>query len=122
MSLVVIGLILLGLSFLVTAAIGMIRLPDVFTRSHALALTDSLGAFFVLTGLAIHQGPTLNAVKIFLVLVLIYLLNPVIAHATVRAALRSGLEPWTRADQPAPAGALHDREHRSTPYVQEDRS
>ncbi|MFQ5992244.1 MAG: monovalent cation/H(+) antiporter subunit G [Nitrospiraceae bacterium] len=115
MSVVVVGLILLGLFFLVTAAIGMIRLPDVFTRSHAVALTDSLGAFLVLSGLAIHQGPTLNAVKTFLVLVLIFLLNPVIAHATMRAALRSGIKPWTRADRPVSAGPLHDREQRSTP-------
>ncbi len=99
MSLIAIVFILAGLFFLIVAAIGMLRLPDVFTRSHALSLTDSLGAFLVLAGLAIYQGFSLNLLKIFVVLALIYLLNPVISHATIRAALRSGLKPWVR-EQP----------------------
>ncbi len=96
MSALAIALILAGLFFLVVAAIGMLRLPDVFTRCHALSLTDSLGAFLVLAGLAVYQGFSLNLLKILVVLMLIYLLNPVIAHATIRAALRSGLRPWRR--------------------------
>ena len=99
MDLVAIALILAGLFFLIVAAIGMLRLPDVFTRSHALSLTDSLGAFLVLAGLAIYQGFSLNLLKILVVLALLYLLNPVISHATIRAALRSGLKPWVR-EQP----------------------
>ncbi len=94
MSWLAIALILAGLFFLVVAALGMLRLPDVFTRSHALSLTDSLGAFLVLSGLALYQGFSMNLLKILAVLALIYLLNPIIAHATIRAALRSGLKPW----------------------------
>ncbi|MFB3071284.1 MAG: monovalent cation/H(+) antiporter subunit G [Nitrospirales bacterium] len=99
MDLVAIALILAGLFFLIVAAIGMLRLPDVFTRSHALSLADSLGAFLVLAGLAIYQGFSLNLLKILVVLALLYLLNPVVSHATIRAALRSGLKPWVR-EQP----------------------
>jgi multicomponent Na+:H+ antiporter subunit G len=86
--------ILAGLFFLVVAAIGVIRLPDVFTRSHAVSLTDSLGAFLLLVGLAIHEGWSMNVLKILAVLALLYLQNPVIAHATLRAAVRAGLKPW----------------------------
>ncbi len=99
MSVIAITLILAGLFFLVVAAIGMVRLPDVFSRSHALSLTDSLGAVLVLAGLAIYQGFNMNLLKILVVLALIFLLNPVISHATIRAALRSGLKPWVR-EQP----------------------
>ena len=99
MSVIAITLILAGLFFLVVAAIGMVRLPDVFSRSHALSLTDSLGAVLVLAGLAIYQGFSMNLLKILVVLGLIFLLNPVISHATIRAALRSGLKPWVR-EQP----------------------
>jgi len=91
-------LMLIGLFFLVVAAIGVLRLPDVYTRSHAVSLTDSLGAFFVLTGLALYAGISLVLVKILAVLVLLYLINPAIAHLTVRAAHRSGLKPWSRED------------------------
>jgi hypothetical protein len=62
-------------------------------------MTDSIGGFFVLTGLALCQGFSTNLVRILIVLALLYLLNPVITHATVRAALRAGLKPWTREQQ-----------------------
>ena len=93
MSLLVSALIVLGLFFLVVAAVGMVRLPDVFARSHAVALTDALGAFFLLIGLAIYDGFTTNTLRILVVLALLYLVNPVISHATVRAALRTGEKP-----------------------------
>ncbi|MEE9233087.1 MAG: monovalent cation/H(+) antiporter subunit G [Nitrospirales bacterium] len=99
MSVMGIVLIVAGLFFLIVAAIGMLRLPDVFSRSHALSLTDSLGAFLVLAGLALYQGFSINLLKIVMVLALIYLINPVVSHATIRAALRSGLKPWVR-EQP----------------------
>lgn len=98
LSPVAIASIVVGLFFLFVAAIGVLRLPDVYTRSHAVSLTDSLGAFFVLGGLALYQGISANLVKILIVVILLYLLNPVIAHATTRAARRSGLKPWTRED------------------------
>ena len=96
MSLIAMAFILAGVFFLVVSAIGMLRLPDVFARSHALSLTDSLGALLVLTGLALYQGLSANLFKILTVLGLMSLLNPVIVHATIRAALRSGLKPWVR--------------------------
>ncbi len=88
--------ILAGLFFLIVAAIGVIRLPDVFSRAHAVSLTDSLGAFLMLVGLALHEGLSKNNLKIIAVLALLYIQNPVITHATIRAALRSGLKPWRR--------------------------
>lgn len=91
MTVLAIGLIVFGLFFLVVGSLGMLRLPNVFVRAHALSLTDSLGAVLVLAGLAVYQGFTMNSLKIMVVLVLVYLLNPVISHATIRAAHRSGL-------------------------------
>ncbi len=93
MPVLVAVMISIGLFFLVVAAIGMIRLPDIYTRSHAVALTDALGAFFLLTGLAMYHGFTTNTLRILVVLALLYAVNPVISHATVRAALRSGERP-----------------------------
>jgi multicomponent Na+:H+ antiporter subunit G len=85
-----------GLFFLTVAAIGVIRLPDVFSRSHAVSLADSVGAFLMLIGVALHEGLGKNTLKILVVLALLFILNPVIAHATVRAALRSGVKPWKK--------------------------
>jgi multicomponent Na+:H+ antiporter subunit G len=61
---------------------------------HAVSLTDSLGAFLLLIGIAIYEGLSMNLLKILAVLSLLYLQNPVIAHATLRAAIRAGLKPW----------------------------
>lgn len=99
MVVLAVAFILVGVFFLVVAAIGTLRLPDVFTRSHAVSLTDSLGAIFVLAGLSIYQGFGINMLKILVVLVLLLLLNPVIAHATVRAAYRAGVKPQVEKDQ-----------------------
>jgi|TARA_B110000881_G_C18462073_1_gene456743 multicomponent Na+:H+ antiporter subunit G len=88
--------IVAGLFFLIVAAVGVIRLPDVFSRSHAVSLTDSLGASLLLVGLALHEGLSINTLKILVVLALLYILNPVIAHATIRAALRAGVKPWEK--------------------------
>ena len=96
MTWLAIFLIVVGLSFLVVGSIGMLRLPDAFSRAHALSLTDSLGAVFVLAGLAVYEGFSFNLLRILVVLVLVYVLNPVIAHATIRAAYRSGLRPTKR--------------------------
>ena len=94
MEILAVIFIVSGLFFLVVAAIGIIRLPDVFTRSHAVSLTDSLGAFLLLIGIAMYEGLSMNVLKILAVLSLLYLQNPVIAHATLRAAVRAGLKPW----------------------------
>ena len=96
MDILAIIFMIAGLFFLIVAAVGVIRFPDVYSRSHAVSLTDSLGAFLMLVGIALHEGLSINMLKILVVLILLYILNPVIAHATVRAALRSGLKPWQK--------------------------
>jgi multicomponent Na+:H+ antiporter subunit G len=88
-----------GLFFLFVGAIGVVRFPDVFSRSHAVGLTDSVGALFTLSGLALYQGPTGNMVRVLIVLCLLYLLNPVMTHAMLRAALRSGVKPWSKGER-----------------------
>jgi multicomponent Na+:H+ antiporter subunit G len=93
MTWIAMGLILIGMFFLIVGSIGMLRLPEVFSRAHALGVIDSLGALFVLGGLAFFEGFSSNFLRIGVVLALVYLLNPVIAHATIRAAYRSGLRP-----------------------------
>lgn len=98
MQLLGIVCMVVGLFFLLAGAIGVVRFPDVYSRSHAVGLTDSVGALFTLSGLAFYQGFNGNMVRVLVVLCLLYLLNPVMTHAMLRAALRSGLKPWRRGD------------------------
>ncbi len=85
--------ILGGGFFAVTGGIGVLRLPDVFTRLHASGMTDTMGAGLLLTGLMFQAGLSLITVKLVLVLLFLWLTSPVATHAVARAALNQGIEP-----------------------------
>ena len=87
----------------VVAGVGVLRLPDVFTRMHASSTLDSLGAFCILTGLALQSGLTLGTVKIVLVFGFLLLTTATAAHALAKAALRDGAEPVKASSAPVPA-------------------
>ncbi len=81
-----------GLFFLV-GAIGLNRMPDVFTRMHAVSVGDTLGAGLLVAGMALQAGPSLVTVKLFLILLVIWFTGPVATHALARAALQDKLLP-----------------------------
>ena len=91
-------LIGVGLFLMAVTVIGLIRLPDFYTRTHAVSKTDTLGIGLVLVGLALHEGVTLVSLKIVLGLLFIFIANPVAAHLLTRSALQVGIMPWTRRD------------------------
>ena len=61
-------LLLSGSCFAVVGALGVIRMPDLFTRMHGAGITDTLGAGLILIGLAFHAGLGLVSVKLMAVL------------------------------------------------------
>jgi len=89
-------LIVGGLFFLTVSCIGLIRLPDFYSRTHAVGKSETLGALLVLVGLAVHNGLELSTLKIIIILVFVAIATPTATHAILRGALYSGLEPWTR--------------------------
>ena len=86
-------LLLAGSLVVVAGGIGVVRLPDVYTRLHAAGMTDTLGAFLVLTGLAVQAGWSLVAAKLIMIWLLLLLTSPVTSHALARAALAGDVEP-----------------------------
>ncbi len=89
-------LMLSGVFFLTVSCIGLLRLPDFYTRNHAVGKSETLGAMLVLGGLAVYNGLALSTVKVVIIVVFVLIANPAATHAIARAALRSGLEPWTK--------------------------
>lgn len=81
--------------FAVTGGIGVLRLPDVYTRLHGSGMTDTMGAGLILTGLMFQSGFSLVTVKLFLVLLFLWLTSPIATHAVARAALHVGIRPVT---------------------------
>ncbi len=86
-------LIVAGLVFVLAGAIGVLRLPDFYTRLHAAGVTDTLGAELVLLGLAVQAGFTLLAAKLLLVGFFLFLTSPAATHTIAHAAYEAGLKP-----------------------------
>ena len=83
----------LGGIFCVIGAIGLLRMPDFFTRMHAASVIETLGAGLILLGLCLQAGWTLIMVKLLMLGVLILFASPTATHALAKAALVRGLKP-----------------------------
>ena len=82
-----------GAFFCLVGGIGLIRMPDFYTRMHAASVTETLGAGLMLVGMMLHAGLTLVTAKLILIGLLIFLASPASSHALAKAALMSGLKP-----------------------------
>lgn len=111
-------LLLSGGFFMVTGALGMVRLPDVFTRMHAAGMVDTMGAGLTLAGLCVyslHDGAGLVAVRLLLVLAFLWFTSPIATHAVAKAALSGGTTPYTLRGAQAGAGAGRDARDGNAP-------
>ena len=86
---------LIGAGFFVAGTLGLLRLPDFYTRVHAVAKCDTVGAGAILLALAIHVAPHPEALKILLLLLLVLISSPTSGHALAHAAHDTGLDTWT---------------------------
>lgn len=82
-----------GAAFYLIGAIGLVRMPDVFTRMHATSVSETMGVTLLVVGMAIQAGFTLVAVKLGIIWVVLMVTGPVASHALARAALHDGLRP-----------------------------
>lgn len=86
-------LVLAGAAFALIGGIGIVRLPDFFSRIHGAGITDTLGAGLVLTGLMFLSPHWLVTVKLVAILVFLWITSPTATHALANAALGAGLKP-----------------------------
>jgi multicomponent Na+:H+ antiporter subunit G len=89
--------------FCVIGTIGMLRMPDFYTRMHAASVTDTLGAGLVLLGLVLQAGITLVTVKLLIIGMLILFTSPAATHALARAALTRGIRPLLAEERRPPS-------------------
>ena len=85
--------LLAGGGFCMVGGIGLLRMPDFYTRMHAASITDTIGAGLVLLGLLLQAGFTLVGAKLLMVGLLIFFTSPTASHALARSALLHGLKP-----------------------------
>ena len=86
-------MLLTGGVFVVIGGIGIIRLPDLYTRMHAASLTDALGTLLIIFGIMLQAGLSLASIKLAAIAGFLMLTGPTATYALANAALLSGLLP-----------------------------
>lgn len=88
------GALLIGGGFFcLVGGIGLVRMPDFFTRMHAASVTETLGVGLMLIGMMMLAGWTLVAVKLAIIGLLVFFVSPTVSHVLARAALLRGVKP-----------------------------
>jgi multicomponent Na+:H+ antiporter subunit G len=87
-ELLALAMVVAGSFFLLVGSVGILRLPDVFCRTHATTKNDTLGIMLAVGGLAVFEGFTLTSLKLVTVLVFVALAYPIGSHVLVNAAAR----------------------------------
>jgi len=80
-----------GTVFSVIGAIGLLRLPEFYSRVHAVGVTDTMGPALIFIGCAFQAGLSLYTVKLATAWLFIYITGPAATHALAKAAYASGL-------------------------------
>jgi multicomponent Na+:H+ antiporter subunit G len=96
-------LLTLGGLCVLVGGVGVLRLPDLYTRMHAASVTDTGGLVLVMLGLAVQAGWSLALVKLAAILIFLFMTSPTSAYALANAALLSGHRP--EGIQPRPEAA-----------------
>ena len=102
MNILVVVLLICGLIFFTGGSIGIIRMPDFYTRLHPAGKLDTAGQFFTMSAIALFLLQDFNlhnfltAVKIVLIVIFVFITSPTATHAIVDAGVRAGLSPWTK--------------------------
>jgi multicomponent Na+:H+ antiporter subunit G len=86
-------LLVAGGLFCIVGGVGLLRMPDFYTRVHAASVTDTLGVGLILLGLMLQAGWTLIAAKLMVIGLLVFFTSPAATHALAKAALGRGLDP-----------------------------
>lgn len=99
LDVVSVALLFVGATFLLGGTVGLVRLPDLYTRAHAASKCDAAGAGCLLLALALQGGLAFGDLKLVLLMLLVVLSGPTTAHALARAGYRTGLRPWADPEE-----------------------
>jgi multicomponent Na+:H+ antiporter subunit G len=87
-------LLLAGAGFMLLSAIGILRMPDLYTRMSATSKAASLGSGLMLVGVAVHFQSVAVTTRAIAAIVFVFLTVPVAAHVIGRAAYQFGVPLW----------------------------
>ncbi|MDP7624728.1 MAG: monovalent cation/H(+) antiporter subunit G [Rhodospirillales bacterium] len=105
-------LIVIGGGLSIISAVGILRLPDVFTRMHAAGIGDTLALGSLCAGMMLQAGWTIVTIKLALILLFMFFASPTTTHALAKAAIAGGVKPILDEDRIANKNALEDTENK----------
>jgi multicomponent Na+:H+ antiporter subunit G len=108
------ALIILGSFFTVVGMLGLVRMPELFTRMHATSVMETLGAGFLILGMIVQAGPSLVTLKLLFILALFFMTAPVVTHALAQTALHERVRPRLAEDRRAAESGSADGEGRQS--------
>lgn len=91
-------LVVVGTLVALSGGVGLLRLPDFFTRAHAASLTDTTGVALIALGLLLRAPDWGVAVRLLLILLFLVLTGPTATHALAQAARRDGVHVWVAGE------------------------
>ncbi|SOC12658.1 multisubunit sodium/proton antiporter MrpG subunit [Ureibacillus xyleni] len=96
-NILIVFFISVGLLFIVVTAIGLFRLPDLYTRAHAASKSSTLGVMFILLGVFFHFWLKENHFNpgILLGVLFLFITGPVGGHIMSRSSYLAGVKPWS---------------------------
>ena len=83
----------IGILALLIGSIGLVRLPDIYSRMHAVGMMDTAGIGFLILGMMLHAGLTLVTVKLVFIGIFLFFTSPIAGHAVAQAAYKDGVKP-----------------------------
>lgn len=92
------GFILLGVVFMLLAAIGLIRFPDFYIRNSASTKAAILGLGMILLGTGLYYNSVLVFIELFAIFLFILLINPLTSHIVARAAFKTKVPFWKKTN------------------------
>ncbi|MDG2243874.1 MAG: monovalent cation/H(+) antiporter subunit G [Rhodospirillaceae bacterium] len=90
--------------FCVVGALGLLRMPDAFTRLHAASVIDTLGVGMIVAGLMVQSGLTLTTARLGIILLLVFFTSPVASHAIARSMRHRNVKPVLSEDRTGEGG------------------
>ena len=85
--------ILIGSILILVGSIGLLRLPDVFSRIHAVGMIDTAGIGFIILGLLLHSGFSNTSIKLIIMGAILFFTSPISGHAVAISAKQNNLKP-----------------------------
>ncbi len=105
MNILAIVFLIMGLIFFTGGAVGIIRMPDFYSRLHPAGKLDTLGILAMVLGLVFYSlhhfsmDTILLSLKMLLIVFFVFLSSPTATHSIVDAGMRAGLRHWQKKER-----------------------